>query len=63
MEALTLHNEGFVSGSLNPTTSLPSWPDPRIKSEGRLVPAIHVFFAAKQGVDGRDKRGHDDDVH
>jgi hypothetical protein len=25
-----------------------------------LVPAIHVFFAAKEGVDGRDKRGHDD---
>jgi hypothetical protein len=24
-----------------------------------LVPAIHVF-AAKEGVDGRDKRGHDD---
>jgi hypothetical protein len=25
-----------------------------------LVPAIHVLFAAKEGVDGRDKRGHDD---
>jgi hypothetical protein len=24
-----------------------------------LVPAIHAF-AAKQGVDARDKRGHDD---
>jgi hypothetical protein len=48
-----------LSGSLNATTSLPSWPDPRIKSEGRLVPAIHAFSAAKQGVDGRDKRGHD----
>jgi hypothetical protein len=24
-----------------------------------LVPAIHVFFAAKEGVDGRAKRGHD----
>jgi hypothetical protein len=25
-----------------------------------LVPAIHVFFAAKESVNGRDKRGHDD---
>jgi hypothetical protein len=25
-----------------------------------LVPAIHVCFAAKEGVDGGDKRGHDD---
>jgi hypothetical protein len=25
-----------------------------------LVPAIHAFHAAKQDVDGRDKRGHDD---
>jgi hypothetical protein len=27
-----------------------------------LVPGIHVFlpWAAKQGVDGRDKPGHDD---
>jgi hypothetical protein len=25
-----------------------------------LVPAIHVFAAAKEDVDGRDKRGHDD---
>jgi hypothetical protein len=25
-----------------------------------LVPAIHVLSAAKQVVDGRDKRGHDD---
>jgi hypothetical protein len=23
----------------------PSWPDPRIKSEGRLVPAIHDLFS------------------
>jgi hypothetical protein len=26
-----------------------------------LVPAIHVFFAAKEGVDDRDKRGDDDE--
>jgi hypothetical protein len=26
-----------------------------------LVPAIHVFFAAKESVEGRDKRGHDDE--
>jgi hypothetical protein len=25
-----------------------------------LVPAIHVLSAAKEDVDGRDKRGHDD---
>jgi len=25
-----------------------------------LVPAIHAFLAAKQDVDGRDKRGHDE---
>jgi hypothetical protein len=26
-----------------------------------LVPAIHVFdLAAQEGVDARDKRGHDD---
>jgi hypothetical protein len=25
-----------------------------------LVPGIHVFDAAKQDVDGRDKPGHDD---
>jgi hypothetical protein len=25
-----------------------------------LGPAIHVFFAAKEGVDARDERGHDD---
>ncbi len=26
-----------------------------------LVPAIHVFlFSVKEGVDARDKRGHDD---
>jgi len=25
-----------------------------------LVPGIHVFRAAKQGVDGRDKPGHDE---
>jgi hypothetical protein len=24
-----------------------------------LVPAIHVFLSCKQGVDARDKRGHD----
>jgi len=24
-----------------------------------LVPGIHVFFFDKQGVDGRDKPGHD----
>jgi hypothetical protein len=24
-----------------------------------LVPGIHAFGAAKQGVDGRDKPGHD----
>jgi len=24
-----------------------------------LVPGIHVFEAAKEGVDGRDKPGHD----
>jgi hypothetical protein len=24
------------------------------------VPAIHVFAAERKGVDGRDKRGHDD---
>src|SRR2546423_14094394 len=24
-----------------------------------LVPAIHAFLVAKQGVDARDKRGHD----
>jgi hypothetical protein len=27
-----------------------------------LVPGIHVFAASKQGVDGRDKPGHDDKV-
>jgi hypothetical protein len=26
-----------------------------------LAPAIHVFCAAKQSVDGRDKPGHDDE--
>ena len=25
-----------------------------------LVPAIHAFLSGKQGVDARDKRGHDD---
>jgi hypothetical protein len=25
-----------------------------------LVPGIHVFIAGLQGVDGRDKPGHDD---
>jgi hypothetical protein len=25
-----------------------------------LVPGIHVFYSAKQDVDGRDKPGHDD---
>jgi hypothetical protein len=25
-----------------------------------LVPGIQAFFVAKEGVDGRDKRGHDD---
>ena len=25
-----------------------------------VVPGIHVFFLTKQGVDGRDKPGHDD---
>jgi hypothetical protein len=25
-----------------------------------LVPGIHVFVAKKQGVDGRDKPGHDE---
>ena len=40
--------------------ALESWPDPRIKSEGRLVPAIHILSAANEDVDGRDKRGHDD---
>jgi hypothetical protein len=24
-----------------------------------LVPGIHAFFLSKQGVDGRDKPGHD----
>ena len=24
-----------------------------------LVPGIHAFHSAKQGVDGRDKPGHD----
>jgi hypothetical protein len=24
-----------------------------------FVPAIHVFFASKQGVDARDKPAHD----
>jgi hypothetical protein len=24
-----------------------------------LVPAIHVFYLDKQGVDARDERGHD----
>jgi hypothetical protein len=27
-----------------------------------LVPGIHVFFAPPQGVDGRDKHGHDGEV-
>jgi hypothetical protein len=38
-----------------------SWPDPRIKSEGRFVPAIHVYLAVprKQDVDARNKCGHD----
>jgi hypothetical protein len=27
-----------------------------------LVPGIHVFAAAKQDVDGRDKPGHDESV-
>jgi len=41
-----------------------SWPDPRIKSEGRLVPAIHVYLAVplKEDVDARNKCnkcGHD----
>src|SRR5271165_4651471 len=27
-----------------------------------LVPAIHVFLAGQQGVDARDKRGHDGEV-
>jgi len=25
-----------------------------------VVPGIHVFFLTKQGVDGRDKPGHDE---
>jgi hypothetical protein len=25
-----------------------------------LVPGIHVFLLSKQGVDGRDKPGHDE---
>ena len=25
-----------------------------------LVPGIHAFLACKQGVDGRDKPGHDE---
>jgi hypothetical protein len=25
-----------------------------------LVPGIHVFLCREQGVDGRDKPGHDD---
>jgi hypothetical protein len=25
-----------------------------------LLPGIHVFIRSKQGVDGRDKPGHDD---
>jgi hypothetical protein len=25
-----------------------------------LVPGIHVFLSQKQGVDGRDKPGHDE---
>jgi hypothetical protein len=28
-----------------------------------LVPGIHAFIAAKQGVDGRDKPGHDSGIH
>ena len=34
---------------------------PRIKSEGMLVPATHVFLAAqlKQDVGARHKAGHD----
>jgi hypothetical protein len=28
---------------------------------GGLVPAIYVSYAAKPGVDGRDKLGHDDE--
>jgi hypothetical protein len=35
--------------ALAPSTSWPAF-----------VPAIHAFHAAKQDVDGRDKRGHDD---
>jgi hypothetical protein len=27
-----------------------------------LVPAIHDFFRLNQGMDGRDKRGHDGEV-
>jgi len=34
------------------SASSTSWP--------AFVPAIHVFLAAKQGVDGRNKSGHDD---
>jgi beta-N-acetylhexosaminidase len=25
-----------------------------------LVPGIHAFLAGKQGIDGRDKPGHDE---
>jgi hypothetical protein len=28
-----------------------------------LVPGIHAFLLAKQGVDGRDKPGHDGVKH
>jgi hypothetical protein len=33
----------------NPSTVMPG-----------LVPGIHAFGTAEQGVDGRDKPGHDD---
>jgi hypothetical protein len=39
---------------------VPSCPDPRIKSEGRLVPGIHVFqIGSVTDVDGRNECGHD----
>jgi hypothetical protein len=40
---------------------MPGHPGPAFgRPERKLVPGIHAFLSS-QGVDGRDKRGHDDD--
>ena len=46
------------------TRRSPRGPIPEVASHSTvmpgLVPGIHAFLGSKQGVDGRDKPGHDD---